>query len=216
MLVCIRKAFLVFVISLHSMVDNTNWYIVGSTVALVAITAYYAYQTRELARRPFTPLISASFNIISHDAREEQRGNIVLDIRNVGTGTATDVSIEHSVPAHNIAGQVTHFVSMLPGEVGQLSVPIPLPQRGASILIHLEYKYKDIFGKKYERKEDVPGKVCQSADLDFLAAMSKLIQSLQRTQSGLLFVLCKGMVTVKVYPQVQRQGQLLQITLKLG
>jgi hypothetical protein len=66
------------------MVDNTNWYIVISTVALVVITAYYAFQTRELARRPFTPYISASFNMRSQDARDEQQANIVLDISNVG------------------------------------------------------------------------------------------------------------------------------------
>ena len=62
------------------MVDNTNWYIVGSTLVLVAITAYYAYQTRLLARRAFTPFNSASFNIHRENSRDEHRSNIVLDI----------------------------------------------------------------------------------------------------------------------------------------
>lgn len=59
-----------------------------STVALAIITGYYAYQTRELARRPFTPYISASLRQTTYDPRDEQKANIVLNITNVGTGTA--------------------------------------------------------------------------------------------------------------------------------
>jgi hypothetical protein len=65
---------------------------------------------------------------------------LVLGIRNVGTDTATDVSVEHPVPAHNIVGQTTHFASTLPKAVGRLSIPVPLPQRGVNTQIHLKYK----------------------------------------------------------------------------
>jgi hypothetical protein len=134
------------------MVDNTNWYIVGSTVALVAVTAYYAYQTRELARRPFTPYISASFNLATHD---EQQYNIRLDITNVGTGTATNVRVEHSVPAHNITGQDIQFGAMQPGERHTLSLSVPMPQRGAHTQINLRYEFRDIFGRRYRRNEEI-------------------------------------------------------------
>jgi hypothetical protein len=137
------------------MVDNTNWYIIGSTLILVSITAYYAYQTRLLARRPFTPFISASFSMIHHNARDERHGEIVLNITNVGTGTATEVKVKHSVPAHNIASQTTPFTSMPPGAVGELGIRIPLPQDGARAQVHLKYEYRDIFGHKYKREEDV-------------------------------------------------------------
>jgi hypothetical protein len=77
--------------------------------------------------------------------RDEQHANIVLDIRNVETDTATDVSVEHPVSAHNIVGQTMHFASMLPKAVGRLSIPVPLPQRGVNTQIHLKYEYRDIF-----------------------------------------------------------------------
>jgi hypothetical protein len=141
---------LVFTIYLSSMVDNTNWYIVISTVALVVITAYYAFQTRELARRPFTPYISASFYVPSESARDEQRANIVLDITNVGTGTATNLKVELSIPAHDITNQVTRFASMPPDKHGRLSLPVTSSPRGTQTQVHLKYEYEDIFGRKYK------------------------------------------------------------------
>lgn len=131
---------------------DSDWALVIVTVALVGITAYYAYQTRELANRPYTPRISATFDLATQN---EQQYNVRLNITNVGTSTATNVKVEYSVPDHNIENQVHHFGSIQIGYHQLLSIPLAIPQRGENVQIYLKYWYKNIFDKKYKKKEEI-------------------------------------------------------------
>jgi hypothetical protein len=70
--------------------ESPDWYIVGATIVLAIITAFYAIQTKrlvtvtkELAKSPFLPCLKADYD--PHTQRGGQyTGNIVLRVKNVG------------------------------------------------------------------------------------------------------------------------------------
>jgi uncharacterized protein (TIGR02588 family) len=131
---------------------DSEWTLVIVTLALVGITAYYAYQTRELANRPYTPRISASFDLATYN---EQQYNVKLNITNVGMATATNVKVEYSVPDIRTEYQVRHLGSIQTGFPVMISTSLAMRPRGQIVQIHLKYWYKNIFNKKYRDKEEL-------------------------------------------------------------
>src|SRR4026209_2526166 len=86
---------------MNTVIDNTNYYIIILTSALVGVTIYYAIQTKrnvdaikestivqkEATKAQFMPLIKPSiFNV--------GPVSIVLDIINVGKGPARELEVE--------------------------------------------------------------------------------------------------------------------------
>jgi hypothetical protein len=148
---------------LHNVVQqlgSPDWYIVGATIVLAIITAFYAIQTKrlvtatqELAKRPFLPCLKADY--VPHVQRGGQyTGNIILRVKNVGAGNAIDIVIQYSVPDLNITGQ-EHFTVITPGGSEDWLLPLPQPNREENIQIDLDYKYRNLLGEIYTDKQTV-------------------------------------------------------------
>ncbi|CAN5392927.1 hypothetical protein BH18THE2_BH18THE2_43590 [soil metagenome] len=152
---------LLSIYSLFRQTGNADWYLVGTTIALVlatialvGITAYYARQTKrlvtqtgELVKTPFLPRLSAHY-----DPKMQIEGqyisNIVLHIKNIGVGTAIDIKVQYSIPSLDKTDQ-KQYASIHPSGAEDWSIPVSQPKRDKEIQIILEYEYRDLLVRKY-------------------------------------------------------------------
>jgi hypothetical protein len=133
---------------------DSEWTLVIVTSVLVGITAYYAYQTRELANRPYTPSISASQS--EAPTIKDQQNYLALDITNIGTSMATNLRIECSVPDLGTENQSLDVGSIRKGHTYLFAIRLEKQRRqDQSIQVYLKYSYKNIFNKKYKKKEEL-------------------------------------------------------------
>jgi hypothetical protein len=132
-------------------VDPT-WLLVLSTVTLVAITGYYAKQTRDLSRNQFRPYCYALL-------QPNTSLGLSLHIRNNGPGLACNVKVEYSIRGVKGSTESKSFEVIEMNSKFPTSFPlIQKTAEGNSLplkhdetterIIDVEVTFSDILGKK--------------------------------------------------------------------
>jgi hypothetical protein len=140
-------------------VDNTNYYLVFSTVVLVGVTIYYAVQTKrsaeatkstvdvmkESTKAQFLPYVKASLVSIGPMA-------VALDIINAGKGPAKELTVEFALEDEKVQTNKWSQPLLVPGDFRRFPIPT---DSGTEInidhfkknktILRIESKYKDIF-----------------------------------------------------------------------
>jgi heme/copper-type cytochrome/quinol oxidase subunit 2 len=183
-------------ISANPSVDNTNYYLVFSTVVLVGVTIYYAIQTKrsaeatkstvdvmkESTKAQFLPYVKASLISIGPMA-------VALDIINAGKGPAKELTVEFALGDKKVQTNKWTQPLLVSGDFRRFPIPT---DSGTEInidhfkknktILHIESKYNDIFDQKHSNNEtiDVTGYVNQfGTTISFYleAPMDKLARS---------------------------------------
>jgi hypothetical protein len=180
-------------------IDNTNYYLVFSTLILVGVTIYYAIQTKrsadatmrtvnvieESTRAQFLPYVKASLASLGPMG-------LALDIINTGKGPAKDLIVEFTLTDKKKQTSKWTQPLLVPGDFRRFPIPT---DSGTEInidhfkqnktIMHIECNYMDIFDQRRSSKEtiDVTSYVNQfGATISFYleAPMDKLARSTER------------------------------------
>jgi hypothetical protein len=153
---------------MDTLIDNTNYYILILTSALVGVTLYYAIQTKknvdaikestiaqkEATKAQFIPFIKVSiFNIGPAD--------IVLDIINVGKGPARELEVEFYIKELPETRREWKQSLLMPNDSRRFPIPKNATDhelgidffKEKQITLIMEAKYKNIFDENKYNKE---------------------------------------------------------------
>lgn len=138
---------------------DANWGLFWVTIVLVGVTSFYAIQTWKLVRVPFLPVLRPLF------AQHMVKNNDILlklQIRNIGPGVATDITVKYSVKNTNNTSQSEKIELLEPKTISKHlnldHLPAITTQSYYSqqkVIVSIKLNYKDIFGKRHHYKTEL-------------------------------------------------------------
>jgi hypothetical protein len=148
---------------MNTIIDNTDYYTIILTAALVGVTIYYAIQTRrsvhaveKSTKTQFKPFIKSHIKFIGPN-------DIVLELRNIGKGPARDLEIDFQVNKTIDSRRAMKEHLLIPEDFKELPISLNKTDTITDVAffknnltqIDIIGKYKDIFNKTQTFEENL-------------------------------------------------------------